>query len=47
VTSDQSATFFDCKDKEKTKLRDELAIGVLEDCFQWLKGEGDVAIHDG
>ncbi|ORE10785.1 bifunctional 6-phosphofructo-2-kinase/fructose-2,6-bisphosphate 2-phosphatase, partial [Rhizopus microsporus var. microsporus] len=43
---DQSANFFDPKNKEGAKIRDELALMVLEQLIDWLKSGGRVAIHD-
>ncbi|RCH99486.1 hypothetical protein CU097_011088 [Rhizopus azygosporus] len=43
---DQSANFFDPNNKEGAKIRDELALMVLEQLIDWLKSGGRVAIHD-
>ncbi|KAI7902654.1 6-phosphofructo-2-kinase-domain-containing protein [Cokeromyces recurvatus] len=43
---DQSADFFDPNNKDGNKIRDELAIKVLERLIEWLRSGGRVAIHD-
>lgn len=43
---DQSAKFFDPDNKDMKKIRDELALDVLENLIAWLKEGGRVAIHD-
>jgi shikimate kinase len=43
----QSSNFFDPNDKEKSLLRDHLAMNVLEEMIEWLhSGFGCVGIHD-
>eukprot|EP01104_Vermistella_antarctica_P006174 TRINITY_DN16899_c0_g1_i1.p1 TRINITY_DN16899_c0_g1~~TRINITY_DN16899_c0_g1_i1.p1 ORF type:complete len:600 (+),score=60.93 TRINITY_DN16899_c0_g1_i1:156-1802(+) len=42
-----TASFFDPANKERTILRDNLAMSALEDLLTWLKsGNGNVGIHD-
>ncbi|KAI8379109.1 6-phosphofructo-2-kinase-domain-containing protein [Radiomyces spectabilis] len=43
---DQSAKFFDPDNKDMKKIRDDLALEVLEQMIDWLKKDGRVAIHD-
>ncbi|KAG0170505.1 hypothetical protein DFQ30_002371 [Apophysomyces sp. BC1015] len=43
---EQSAKFFDPDNKDMKRIRDELALGVLEQSIDWLKQGGRVAIHD-
>ncbi|KAI8373916.1 6-phosphofructo-2-kinase-domain-containing protein [Blakeslea trispora] len=43
---DQSASFFDPDNKNGSKIRDELAMMVLDQLVDWLKSGGRVAIHD-
>ncbi|GAN11364.1 6-phosphofructo-2-kinase [Mucor ambiguus] len=43
---DQSANFFDPDNKDGNKIRDELAIMVLDQLIDWLRTGGRVAIHD-
>lgn len=43
---DQSATFFDPDNKDGSKIRDDLALMVLDELIDWLKSGGRVAIHD-
>lgn len=43
---DQSANFFDPNNKNAHKIRDGLALQVLEQCIQWLRSGGRVGIHD-
>lgn len=43
---DQSATFFDPDNKDGSKIRDDLALMVLDELIDWLKTGGRVAIHD-
>lgn len=43
---DQSATFFDPDNKDGSKIRDNLALMVLDELIDWLKTGGRVAIHD-
>ncbi|KAI8968439.1 6-phosphofructo-2-kinase-domain-containing protein [Mycotypha africana] len=43
----QSAEFFDPENKDGSKIRDDLALRVLEQLIDWLRnGGGRVAIHD-
>ncbi|KAI9485700.1 MAG: 6-phosphofructo-2-kinase-domain-containing protein [Benjaminiella poitrasii] len=44
--NDQSADFFDPNNKDGSKIRDELALRVLEQLIEWLRSGGRVAIHD-
>lgn len=43
---DQSANFFDPDNKDGSKIRDDLAVMVLDELIDWLKTGGRVAIHD-
>ncbi|CAO3617750.1 unnamed protein product [Cunninghamella blakesleeana] len=45
---DQTANFFDPDNKDMKKIRDDLAMGVLEQLIEWLKNgtRASVAIHD-
>ncbi|KAG1438415.1 hypothetical protein G6F56_012644 [Rhizopus delemar] len=43
---DQSAQFFNPDNKDGSRVRDELAILVLDQLIDWLKSGGRVAIHD-
>lgn len=43
---DQSAQFFNPDNKDGAKIRDELAMMVLDQLIDWLKSGGRVAIHD-
>jgi 6-phosphofructo-2-kinase len=43
---DQSADFFDPDNKDGSKIRDELALRVLDQLIDWLRSGGRVAIHD-
>ncbi|ORY91882.1 6-phosphofructo-2-kinase-domain-containing protein [Syncephalastrum racemosum] len=43
---DQSAKFFDPDNKDMKKIRDTLALEVLEQLLDWLRHDGRVAIHD-
>lgn len=43
---DQSASFFDPNNKDAHKIRDDLALQVLEQLIQWLRSGGRVGIHD-
>ncbi|KAI8081720.1 6-phosphofructo-2-kinase-domain-containing protein [Halteromyces radiatus] len=45
---DQSASFFDPDNKDMKRMRDELAMNVLEQLIDWLKSghRSSVAIHD-
>ncbi|CEP14530.1 hypothetical protein [Parasitella parasitica] len=43
---DQSANFFDPDNKDGNKIRDELAMMVLDQLIEWLRSGGRVAIHD-
>lgn len=43
---DQSANFFDPNNKDLSRIRDEIALSVLEQLIDWLKEGGRVAIHD-
>lgn len=45
---DQSAKFFDPDNKDMKKMRDDLAMNVLEQLIDWLKSgrKSSVAIHD-
>lgn len=43
---DQSANFFDPNNKDSSKIRDDLAMMVLDESIDWLKKGGRVAIHD-
>lgn len=43
---DQSANFFDPDNKDGNKIRDDLAIMVLDQLIDWLRTGGRVAIHD-
>ncbi|KAI9359037.1 6-phosphofructo-2-kinase-domain-containing protein [Pilaira anomala] len=43
---DQDATFFDPDNKDGSKIRDKLALMVLDELIDWLKSGGRVAIHD-
>ncbi|KAG2225967.1 hypothetical protein INT45_002433 [Circinella minor] len=43
---EQSAKFFDPDNAELKKIRDKLALDVLENLIRWLKEGGRVAIHD-
>ncbi|KAF7721841.1 hypothetical protein EC973_004077 [Apophysomyces ossiformis] len=44
---DQSAQFFDPDNREMKKIRDRLALTVLDQLIDWLKeGGGNIAIHD-
>ncbi|GAA96654.1 uncharacterized protein L969DRAFT_97010 [Mixia osmundae IAM 14324] len=43
---DHSATFFDNKNEEANKQREELAAECLESLITWLKDGGNVGIHD-
>lgn len=45
-TSDQSAKFFDPNNQDNKRMRDEIAMSVLEQLIGWLKEGGRVAIHD-
>lgn len=45
-TPDQSANFFDPTNKDLSRIRDEIALSVLEQLVDWLKKGGRVAIHD-
>ncbi|KAI8991750.1 6-phosphofructo-2-kinase-domain-containing protein [Mycotypha africana] len=45
-TQDQSASFFDPNNKDTSRIRDEIALSVLEQLIGWLKEGGRVAIHD-
>ncbi|KAI8641517.1 6-phosphofructo-2-kinase-domain-containing protein [Parasitella parasitica] len=44
--SDQSADFFNPDNKDGNKIRDELAMMVLDQLIDWLQSGGRVAIHD-
>jgi 6-phosphofructo-2-kinase len=43
---DQSAGFFDPNNNDAKRIRDEIALSVLEELVSWLKEGGRVAIHD-
>ncbi|KAG0742562.1 hypothetical protein G6F57_006954 [Rhizopus arrhizus] len=45
-TKDQTANFFDPHNQDMKRVRDEIALGVLEQLIDWLKQGGRVAIHD-
>ncbi|KAI9315914.1 6-phosphofructo-2-kinase-domain-containing protein [Dichotomocladium elegans] len=42
----QSAGFFDPNNEEAKRIRDKLALDVLDDLIKWLSEGGRVAIHD-
>uniref|UniRef100_A0A6B2L3P3 6-phosphofructo-2-kinase domain-containing protein n=1 Tax=Arcella intermedia TaxID=1963864 RepID=A0A6B2L3P3_9EUKA len=46
MNTDSGANFFDPKNKEKSQMRDTYAMDVLEDLIEFLKVDGDCAIHD-
>lgn len=46
TTQDQSASFFDPNNQDLKRIRDEIALSVLEQLIGWLKEGGRVAIHD-
>lgn len=45
---EQSANFFDPDNKDMKRIRDEMAMNVLEQLIDWLKSgqKSSVAIHD-
>jgi 6-phosphofructo-2-kinase len=43
---DQSANFFDPNNRDMKRVRDEIALSVLETLIDWLREGGRVAIHD-
>lgn len=43
---DQNASFFDPNNNDMKRIRDEIALSVLEQLIDWLKEGGRVAIHD-
>ncbi|KAI8997407.1 6-phosphofructo-2-kinase-domain-containing protein [Pilobolus umbonatus] len=43
---DPSANFFDPDNKNGSKIRDDLALMVLDQSIEWLKAGGRVAVHD-
>lgn len=43
---DQNAAFFDPNNPELSRMRDEIALSVLDQLIDWLQGGGRVAIHD-
>ncbi|KAI9016568.1 6-phosphofructo-2-kinase-domain-containing protein [Phycomyces nitens] len=43
---DQSANFFDPDNKDMKRIRDDLAIQVLDQMIDWLKQGGRVGVHD-
>jgi 6-phosphofructo-2-kinase len=45
---EQSANFFDPDNKDMKRMRDEMAMNVLEQLIDWLKSghKSSVAIHD-
>lgn len=45
-SQDQSANFFDPNNQDMKRIRDEIALSVLEQLIGWLKEGGRVAIHD-
>ncbi|KAI9478059.1 MAG: 6-phosphofructo-2-kinase-domain-containing protein [Benjaminiella poitrasii] len=45
-SQDQTANFFDPNNQDTTRIRDEIALSVLEQLIDWLKKDGRVAIHD-
>lgn len=45
-SQDQNASFFDPNNKDMKRIRDEIALSVLEQLIDWLKEGGRVAIHD-
>ncbi|KAG2231616.1 6-phosphofructo-2-kinase-domain-containing protein [Thamnidium elegans] len=45
-SQDQSASFFDPNNQDMKRIRDEIALSVLEQLIGWLKEGGRVAIHD-
>lgn len=45
-SQDQSASFFDPNNQDMKRIRDEIALSVLEQLIGWLKDGGRVAIHD-
>ncbi|KAI7897245.1 6-phosphofructo-2-kinase-domain-containing protein [Mucor mucedo] len=45
-SQDQSANFFDPNNQDMKRIRDEIALSVLEQLIGWLKDGGRVAIHD-
>lgn len=45
-SQDQSASFFDPENQDMKRIRDEIALSVLEQLIGWLKDGGRVAIHD-
>ena len=45
-SQDQSANFFDPNNSDMKRIRDEIALSVLEQLIGWLKDGGRVAIHD-
>ncbi|KAI8884997.1 bifunctional 6-phosphofructo-2-kinase/fructose-2,6-bisphosphate 2-phosphatase [Backusella circina FSU 941] len=46
TTQEQSAEFFDPENRDGSRIRDEVAMKVLEQLIDWLKQGGRVAIHD-
>jgi 6-phosphofructo-2-kinase len=45
-TQEQSAGFFDPENRDGSRIRDQVAMKVLEQLIDWLKQGGRVAIHD-
>lgn len=43
---DQSASFFDPDNKNAHKIRDELALEVMEQLINWLRAGGRIGVHD-
>ncbi|KAJ3129060.1 hypothetical protein HK098_002652 [Nowakowskiella sp. JEL0407] len=46
VETSHDASFFDPSNKDASNLRDEIAMEVLEELIEWLKGGGKIAVHD-
>ncbi|KAI8359189.1 6-phosphofructo-2-kinase-domain-containing protein [Blakeslea trispora] len=45
-SQEQNANFFDPNNPDSKRIRDEIALGVLDQLIDWLKEGGRVAIHD-